>query len=126
MQYCVVYENALVTVEVIFCMLSCTCCEVSSVFRCRPSGVEVGLGIYSTPLCISICVCVYLLVLRCGYSGWKSDAVSLSLYMFRCWSSGVGRAGGGQMVSLGDDCSHVGTALHETAHALGFWHEQVS
>jgi hypothetical protein len=37
--------------------------------------------------------------------------------------SKVGRQGGEQIVSLTAGCT-MGTALHETCHALGLWHEQ--
>uniref|UniRef100_A0A0P4WGL6 Metalloendopeptidase n=1 Tax=Scylla olivacea TaxID=85551 RepID=A0A0P4WGL6_SCYOL len=41
----------------------------------------------------------------------------------RC-SSAVGKVGGGQSLSLGTGCVHVGVVIHELMHAVGFWHEQ--
>ncbi|ESO89295.1 hypothetical protein LOTGIDRAFT_106125 [Lottia gigantea] len=40
-----------------------------------------------------------------------------------CWSN-VGMQGGMQVISIGRGCEHLGTAVHETVHALGVWHEQ--
>ncbi|KJH39986.1 astacin [Dictyocaulus viviparus] len=40
-----------------------------------------------------------------------------------CWSH-VGHSGGQQKLSLGSGCESVGTAAHEIAHALGFYHMQ--
>uniref|UniRef100_A0A0K0DMG8 Metalloendopeptidase n=1 Tax=Angiostrongylus cantonensis TaxID=6313 RepID=A0A0K0DMG8_ANGCA len=40
-----------------------------------------------------------------------------------CWSH-VGRTGGTQGLSLGKGCETIGTAAHEIAHALGFFHMQ--
>ncbi|XP_077966090.1 uncharacterized protein LOC120336056 [Styela clava] len=40
-----------------------------------------------------------------------------------CWSY-IGRVGGGQHLSLGTNCGHLGVIEHELMHALGFFHEQ--
>jgi hypothetical protein len=39
-----------------------------------------------------------------------------------CWSE-VGRKKGGQVISIGPNCS-VGAAIHEIGHSAGLWHEQ--
>lgn len=36
----------------------------------------------------------------------------------------IGRQASPQRISLGNGCHHVGTAIHEMMHALGFFHEQ--
>jgi len=40
-----------------------------------------------------------------------------------CYSP-VGQVSTRQQVSLGNGCHYKGTAIHETLHSLGFWHEQ--
>ena len=39
--------------------------------------------------------------------------------LFRCYSTGVGRLGGKQKISLGFGCITHGIAVHEIGHALG-------
>jgi hypothetical protein len=42
-----------------------------------------------------------------------------------CGSSHIGKQGGRQIVNIGDQCGNTrGSAVHETMHALGFYHEQ--
>jgi len=36
----------------------------------------------------------------------------------------VGRVGGAQTLSLGNNCVFFGLVIHEIGHAIGFWHEQ--
>lgn len=43
----------------------------------------------------------------------------------RSCHSKVGRAGGVQMVSLGDGCHDVGSTMHELCHAIGLYHEHM-
>ena len=40
-----------------------------------------------------------------------------------CWSF-IGVKGGMQLLSVGPYCEDLGIVIHETGHALGFWHEQ--
>lgn len=42
----------------------------------------------------------------------------------RCHSK-VGRAGGRQILSLGEGCHNVGSAIHELCHAIGLYHEHM-
>ena len=42
---------------------------------------------------------------------------------FRCHSS-IGRDGGEQTITLGQDCYYKGVIMHEMTHAVGFFHEQ--
>ncbi|CAI5451687.1 unnamed protein product [Caenorhabditis angaria] len=41
-----------------------------------------------------------------------------------CWSYVGKQSSNYQLVSVGPGCDSLGTACHELAHALGFWHQQ--
>ena len=41
----------------------------------------------------------------------------------RCWSYiGQAQMSGGQPISIGSGCGHIGTVLHEILHSVGFFH----
>ncbi len=43
----------------------------------------------------------------------------------RCGLSWIGKQGGRQVIKIGDQCGNTfGSAMHETMHAAGFYHEQ--
>ena len=42
---------------------------------------------------------------------------------FSCHSS-IGRDGGEQTITIGQDCYYLGVIMHEMTHAVGFFHEQ--
>ena len=53
----------------------------------------------------------------------KTENAHFLLYCFRCHSS-IGRDGGEQTITLGQDCYYKGVIMHEMTHAVGFFHEQ--
>ena len=49
---------------------------------------------------------------------------TISFFFFRCFSQIGYSFGGEHLLSLGDTCNKVATAIHELMHLIGFHHEQ--
>ncbi|KAE9416012.1 hypothetical protein Angca_010256, partial [Angiostrongylus cantonensis] len=51
----------------------------------------------------------------------SADDVVWVVHGSSCWSH-LGRVGGAQILSLGDNCDFIGLGLHEIGHTLGLYH----
>ncbi|KAB0801577.1 hypothetical protein PPYR_03763 [Photinus pyralis] len=79
---------------------------------------------------------IILEALRDGFNGtcirlrncrWEcgGDYVAIKNDEPNCFTD-VGRLGGRQVMNLGEGCVYTGTVIHETMHALGFYHEHAN
>ena len=55
----------------------------------------------------------------------ETDYIEYIYEADKCGYSAIGKQGGKQVVAIGDQCINTkGSVVHETMHALGFYHEQ--
>ncbi|KAJ1374045.1 Astacin (Peptidase M12A) [Parelaphostrongylus tenuis] len=59
-----------------------------------------------------------------NYVFWNTTEDKVNIIDYGGCFSHLGKIGGGQILSLGNRCAHVGIALHQLGHTIGLFHTQ--